>query len=126
MTEKDQKTQETLSTPTPPSENAPSYSDPPPTYTPPVPRTSTRSKVLDTLKKPFAPLLPTAAAEHKKQEEERPPALQEAIDRMEARKALTIRKMEEEGKDTSVLSGKRVDQVRNPLRLLGESGVVIQ
>lgn len=45
-----------------------------------------------------------------------PPALQEAIQKMDARKEYVTQKMESEGKDASVLSGRRRDQVRNPLR----------
>ena len=59
---------------------------------------------MDAVKKPFH-----------KEPKENPPALQEAIDKMEARKHGTAAKMEAEGKDSSVLSGKRTD-VANPLK----------
>ncbi|CAI6339095.1 unnamed protein product [Periconia digitata] len=111
---------------------SPTYEDPP-LYTPPSPRVSRRNKILDAIRKPFdsshhhhsssSSSIPTpeistsTTAPHKGKEcKERSPALQDAIIRMEARKALTIAKMEQEGKDTSILSGRRADQVRNPLR----------
>ena len=67
-----------------------------------TPHKSTAAKIKDTLTKPF----------HK--EKDTPPDLQDAIDKMEARKEATARKMEADGKDASVLSGKRVDIMKGP------------
>jgi hypothetical protein len=60
--------------------------------------------MMDAIKKPF---------HHEKKETT--PALQEAIDKMEARKAGTHQLMEEEGKDPNLLSAKRTD-IANPLK----------
>lgn len=79
------------------------FQEPPPTSG--HGRRSSLSKMVDAIKKPF---------HHEKKEN--PPALQAAIDKMEARKRSTEQQMEAEGKDTSVLSGKRTDIVTNPLR----------
>lgn len=45
-------------------------------------------------------------------EKETPPDLQATIEVMEARKEATAKQMEAEGKDSSVLSGKRIDVVK--------------
>ncbi|OAL46004.1 hypothetical protein IQ07DRAFT_647645 [Pyrenochaeta sp. DS3sAY3a] len=61
---------------------------------------STTTKLKEAIKKPFV------------KEKETPPELQAAIEVMEARKEETARKMEAQGKDSSVLSGKRTDLIK--------------
>jgi hypothetical protein len=61
---------------------------------------STTTKLKEAIKKPFV------------KEKETPPELQAAIEVMEARKEETARKMDAQGKDSSVLSGKRIDLIK--------------
>lgn len=64
-------------------------------------RRSSITKLMDAVKKPFH-----------REPKDVPPALQAAIDKMEARKQGTAEKMEAEGKDTTALSGKKTDLIK--------------
>ena len=55
-------------------------------------RRSSITKIIDVIKKPFS--------SSSKKEKDIPPALQEAIDKMEQRKQNTMKQMDEEGRDT--------------------------
>ncbi|KAF2122059.1 hypothetical protein BDV96DRAFT_640125 [Lophiotrema nucula] len=84
----------------------PAHPDEAPAPAQPQGRRGSLSKIMDAIKKPF---------HHESSKKENPPALKEAIDKMEARKKSMEQDMEEEGKDTSVLSNKRTD-IANPLK----------
>jgi hypothetical protein len=68
------------------------HPEPPPQNT--ERRRSSITKIFDVIKKPFS------TSSKKEKEKDIPPALQEAIDKMEQRKQSTMKQMDEEGRDT--------------------------